>query len=128
MSRYSSLIQYPRITNKSTISKLIDVFFRGNKGAKIGIIDENVHTTISRDGDGDEDYDNATNIRKASPTSSPTSSSKKPSSKSSSSLLLLYYIMLAINIIIINIIIKKTIIKKTIIKNIKNNIKSIANK
>ena len=86
MSR-NSLTEYPRFTKKkSTISNLIDVFFRGNKGAKIGIIKENVDTTISRDGDGDDDYDDATNIRKASPiSSSPISSSKKPSSKKPSS-------------------------------------------
>jgi|UniRef100_A0A6C0DMN7 hypothetical protein len=59
MSLYSQ-VERPPITKKSTLSKMIANFFNRKKGAKIGIIDENIDTNNINDYEA--------SIRKASPT------------------------------------------------------------
>jgi hypothetical protein len=64
MSLYSR-IERPPIIKKSTLSKMIANIFNRNKGAKIGIIDENANNNNNNNNNNDDGYE--TGIRTASP-------------------------------------------------------------
>jgi len=83
MSLYSTPT-YPTIRKKSTLSKLIERFFTGNKESKIGIDNDNDDNdnTNNNNNNNDNNDDDDTGIRKASSTETQNYSKKKPTIKS----------------------------------------------